>query len=113
MTRTGGFDAPVTLAFDKDEPARRWEPKRLRLRILAIAGRIIQRLRPVLMTTATTVLGMLPLVFGLGEGSELQVPLARTLHKLCELGDEIPGDGTSGLYRLGRRGYPRRRPPTP
>jgi hypothetical protein len=32
---------PQTLAWDEHEPARRWEPKRLRLRILAIAGRII------------------------------------------------------------------------
>jgi hypothetical protein len=31
-----------TLAFDHHEPARRWEPKRLRLRILAVAGRIIR-----------------------------------------------------------------------
>jgi hypothetical protein len=30
-----------TLAFDQAEPARRWEPKRLRFRILAVAGRII------------------------------------------------------------------------
>jgi hypothetical protein len=30
-----------TLAFDEHEPARRWEPKRLRFRILAVAGRII------------------------------------------------------------------------
>ena len=30
-----------TLAFDATEPARRWEPKRLRFRILAVAGRII------------------------------------------------------------------------
>ncbi|MFT4286905.1 IS1380 family transposase [Nocardioides sp.] len=29
------------LAFDEHEPARRWEPKRLRFRILAVAGRII------------------------------------------------------------------------
>ena len=31
-----------TLAFDRAEPARRWEPKRLRFRILAVAGRIIR-----------------------------------------------------------------------
>lgn len=30
-----------TLAYDHTEPARRWEPKRLRFRILAVAGRII------------------------------------------------------------------------
>lgn len=30
-----------TLAFDEHEPARRWEPKRLRFRILAVAGRVI------------------------------------------------------------------------
>jgi hypothetical protein len=30
-----------TLAFDEHQPARRWEPKRLRFRILAVAGRII------------------------------------------------------------------------
>jgi hypothetical protein len=31
-----------TLAFDKHEPARRWEPKRLRFRLLSVAGRIIR-----------------------------------------------------------------------
>jgi hypothetical protein len=30
-----------TLAFDEHQPARRWEPKRLRFRILTVAGRII------------------------------------------------------------------------
>jgi multidrug efflux pump subunit AcrB len=34
------------------------------------------RLRPILMTTLTTLFGMLPLAFGLGEGSELMRPLA-------------------------------------
>jgi hypothetical protein len=39
-----------TLAFDEQAPARRWEPKKLRFRILTVAGRIIhggrrQRLR--------------------------------------------------------------------
>jgi len=34
------------------------------------------RLRPILMTTATTVVGMLPLALGLGEGSEVLQPLA-------------------------------------
>ena len=29
-----------TLAFDQHAPVRRWEPKRLRLRLLAVAGRI-------------------------------------------------------------------------
>ncbi len=31
-----------TLAFDENEPARRWEPKRIRFRLLAVAGRIVR-----------------------------------------------------------------------
>ena len=37
------------------------------------------RLRPILMTTLTTVLGLLPMAFAFGEGSELRAPLAITL----------------------------------
>ncbi|MGH7521435.1 MAG: efflux RND transporter permease subunit [Gemmatimonadales bacterium] len=37
------------------------------------------RLRPILMTSATTVLGMLPLAIGLSEGTEMMRPLAITV----------------------------------
>jgi multidrug efflux pump subunit AcrB len=36
----------------------------------------IVRLRPILMTTASTILGMLPLALGLGAGAELRQPMA-------------------------------------
>ena len=38
-----------------------------------------RRLRPILMTTSTTVLGMLPLSFALGAGGEIQAALARAV----------------------------------
>jgi multidrug efflux pump subunit AcrB len=47
---------------------------------LAQADAILQgatvRLRPILMTTAATILGMLPVALGLGAGSELRSPMA-------------------------------------
>ncbi|MDL2259932.1 efflux RND transporter permease subunit [Deltaproteobacteria bacterium OttesenSCG-928-K17] len=41
------------------------------------AGR--RRLRPILMTTLTTVLGLVPLSLGFGDGGETQAPLARAV----------------------------------
>ncbi len=41
------------------------------------AGRV--RLRPILMTSLTTIFGMLPLAFQIGEGSELWSPLGRAI----------------------------------
>ena len=41
------------------------------------AGRV--RLRPILMTTMTTVCGLMPLAIGAGEGAEMLQPLAITI----------------------------------
>ena len=45
----------------------------------AIVQAGLNRLRPILMTSATTILGLLPMAIGLGEGAELRSPLAITV----------------------------------
>ncbi len=44
---------------------------------IAEAGR--RRLRPILMTSLTTILALMPLALGIGEGAEAQAPLARAV----------------------------------
>jgi len=39
----------------------------------------LARLRPILMTSATTIFGLMPMALGLGEGAELRAPLAITV----------------------------------
>lgn len=53
------------------------EEGRERLDAIVEAG--VVRLRPIVMTTMTTVLGLLPLALGLGEGAEMRAPMAITV----------------------------------
>jgi hydrophobic/amphiphilic exporter-1 (mainly G- bacteria), HAE1 family len=45
----------------------------------AVRAACRRRLRPILITTVTTVLGLLPLSFGIGAGAEIQAALARVV----------------------------------
>ena len=48
-------------------------------RIAAIKEGAKLRLRPIMMTTLTTVLGLLPMAMGIGQGSEMRTPMAITV----------------------------------
>ncbi len=64
------------LLVDYTNQLKRGEGMPLREAIQLAGSR---RLRPILMTTLTTALGLLPLSFGFGEGGETQAPLARVV----------------------------------
>ena len=64
------------LLVDYTNILRRRDGKPLR-EAVEVAGRT--RLRPILMTTMTTILGLVPMSLGIGEGAELQAPLARVV----------------------------------
>jgi len=78
-----------------------------------LAGRT--RLRPILMTSIATGLGLVPMALGIGEGSELQVPLARVvigagrcvgavLRRAPERHDQLRADGRGGPVHDRRHG---------
>lgn len=48
-------------------------------KVSAIEQAAISRLRPIIMTTLTTALGLVPMAIGLGEGAELRAPMAITV----------------------------------
>ncbi len=59
-----------------------------------------ERLRPILMTSTTTVLGLLPMALGLGEGAELRAPLAVTVIGGLVLGTALTLVAVPVIYTL-------------
>ena len=64
------------LLVDYTNTLRRRDNRPLR-EAVELAGRT--RLRPILMTSLATMLGLVPMAIGIGEGGELQAPLARVV----------------------------------
>jgi HAE1 family hydrophobic/amphiphilic exporter-1 len=48
-----------------------------KIEAIMTAGKV--RLRPIMMTTSTTVLGLLPMALGMGDGAEIRTPMAITV----------------------------------
>jgi len=75
------------------------------------AGRT--RLRPILMTTLTTVLGLVPMSLGIGEGAELQAPLARVVIGGLTASTLITLVFVPTLYTIFEQGWKGLRKPAP
>ena len=67
-----------------------------------------ERLRPILMTTATTVLALLPMAVGVGAGDELRAPLAVTVIGGLLAATVLTLIVTPCLYRILSGGFLRR-----
>lgn len=72
------------------------------------AGRT--RLRPIIMTTLTTILGLMPMAFEVGEGAELQAPLARVVIGGLTASTLITLIFVPTLYTIFEQGFRFRRP---
>jgi hydrophobic/amphiphilic exporter-1 (mainly G- bacteria), HAE1 family len=66
-------NAIVLIDYANTLKARGLDPRQ------AILTAATVRLRPILMTTATTILGLLPMALGLGDGAEIRTPMALTV----------------------------------
>ena len=67
---------------ERDRADRRCEPARAQRGIdkhdaIVVGGRA--RLRPIVITTLTTILGLVPMALGIGEGAEVRAPMAITV----------------------------------
>jgi len=72
------------------------------------AGR--RRLRPILMTTLTTIFGLLPLALGIGEGADAQAPLARSVIGGLTASTLITLVLIPAIYSLFHRNHPAQAP---
>ncbi|NEP15593.1 MAG: efflux RND transporter permease subunit [Leptolyngbya sp. SIO4C1] len=81
-------------------------------RTAAILKAAPQRLRPILMTTVTTVLGMFPLALGIGEGSEFLQPLGIVVFSGLSLATVLTLFLVPCFYTLLHRADSRSQPPT-
>jgi HAE1 family hydrophobic/amphiphilic exporter-1 len=70
----------------------------------AIRAAGLVRLRPILMTTLTTVLGLLPMALGLGEGAEIRAPMALTVIGGLSIGTFLTLFVIPALYAIVARG---------